>query len=289
MSSKEKNSVRNINSISKKKTIDRIVKKGGADIDITTILNTCCRNNTPDDTIIINNIKNIKKYNSSLLENLIIVFDGKEIKNPEIHPKCKGSCDILKYDIYIKNVKKKTKEILPTSNIKFIVMPERSCLTTSLKKGIQMCETKFLHTVQEDLSLKKTFDLKSVIDTIQNDPRVDLIRLNTGENKQHNEYTIKRCRKIRKIDISSFNPETIKVNGLTLSRSNQYSDQNHITTKEFYEKYVFPNVKEGDFMEHFIMCEATGLFPGKDKLPDTLWHLGDYDDGYTNHKNGRRA
>ena len=108
--------------------------KRGSDIDITTILNTCCRNNTPDDTIIIDNIKNIKKYNSSLLKNLIIVFDGKEIKNPEIHPKCKGSCDIQKYDIYIKNLKKKTKEILPTSNIKFIIMPERSCLTTFSKK-----------------------------------------------------------------------------------------------------------------------------------------------------------
>ena len=152
-----------------------------------------------------------------------------------------------------------------------------------------MCETNFLHIVQEDILLKKTFDLKSVIDTIKNYPRIDLIRLSKGKNKDRNQYTIKRCQKIWKKDITSFNPETIKVNGLTLSRSNQYSDQNHITTKEFYEKYVFPNVKEGDFMEHFIMCEATGLFPGKDKLPDTLWHLGDYDDGYTNHKNGRRA
>ena len=235
------------------------------------------------------NIKNIKKYNPPLLENLIIVFDGKDIKNPGISPKCQTSCDNLKYDIYIENVKKKTKEILPTSNIKFIVMPERSCLSTSLKKGIQMCETKFLHIVQEDILLIKTFDLKSVIDTIQNDPRIDLIRLSTGTNKQHNQYAIKRCPKIWKKDISSFNPETIKVRGLTISRTNQYSDQNHITTKDFYEKYVILNIKEGDFMEHYIMCEATGLFPGEDKLPDTLWHLGDYDDGYTIHTDGRRA
>lgn len=42
-------------------------------------------------------------------------------------------------------------------------------------------------------------------------------------------------------------------------------------------------------MEHSIMCEATGLFPGEDKLPDTSWHLGDYGVGYTIHTDGRRT
>ena len=38
---------------------------------ITTIITTCCRNSTPDISIIFENIKNLKKYSPKLIENLI--------------------------------------------------------------------------------------------------------------------------------------------------------------------------------------------------------------------------
>ena len=196
-----------------------------------------------------------------------------------MNQKCQTPCNIQNYNIYIEKVKRKITDMLPQSNIKFIIMPERSCLTTSLKAGIKECTTEFMFILQDDLILNKRFNLKSVVNCIKNDDRIDIIRLSWAKNQFENDYTIKNALKRENKDISSFKPQTIKVNGLTLSHSNQYSDQVQITTKKFYEKYVIPNIEEGGFMEDSLMFEATGLFSKQDKLPNTIWYLGEYDDG----------
>ena len=84
------------------------------------------------------------------------------------------------------------------------------------------------------------------------------------------------------MDKKSIKIATIKTNNITLSKSNQYSDNTHITTKLYYNTYVFPNVNMNSFMELDIDCQV-----GK-KLPDTIWHLGKYEEGYyIKHLDGR--
>ena len=69
--------------------------------------------------------------------------------------------------------------------------------------------------------------------------------------------------------------------GQHFSISNWFSDNNHITTKEFYNKFVIPNIYDYSFMEYgnlqFLVDEL-----------ESIWYLGDYNDGnYIEHLNGR--
>ena len=163
-------------------------------------------------------------------------------------------------------------------------MPERSCLTTALKKGIELCNTCFINIVQEDLILIRKFDLDSIINSIKTNKHIDLVRYNKDTNLETYNCTIRRCKDWSKYNSKMEIKKTININGLILTRSNQYSDNCHITTKEFYEKYIFPNVNNYDFMEHSIMCEVGNI------IPDTLWNLGRYNDGnFIKNLDGRRA
>lgn len=246
--------------------------------DITTIITTCCRKSAPDASIILENIRNLKKYSPKMIKNLIIVFDGGLIKsNTNLHDKCKNDCNIKNYKIYIENIKKEVKNILPNSNVKFIEMDKRSCLTNSLKAGIDNSETKFINIVQDDLILVKKIDFEKIKDIINKNEDIQIIRYNRDLNSYHQKYTKKICPN------KKFSKEfTIEINGIKLSKSNQYCDNNHITTKEFYYNYIFPNVKKYNFMEHSLICEVGNL------IPDKIWHLGNYNDGnYLNNKDGR--
>ncbi len=247
-------------------------------LPITTIITTCCRKSAPDTSIIVSNINNLLKYCPILTKNVIIIFDGSYIKNNKLHKKCQGKCSHFSYFIYINNVKQKITKLLPNSNIKFIIMNERGCLTNTLKKGIQNSNTEFINIMQEDLIIQKYFDVNNIIKAIKDNNNIDLIRYNLKSNLYHENYNLIRCENTSHLP----NKEIIKVNNLILSKSNQYSDNCHITTKTYYYKYIFPNINSHDFMEHSISCQV-----GK-KIPDTIWHLGDYNDGfYLQDKDGR--
>lgn len=244
--------------------------------DITTIITTSCRKNTPDTSILLENVKCLHEFVPLLAKNIIIVFDGYEIKEKSLHSKCKNECNDDKYKLYIKNIKISLSKLYPDTNINYIIMPERSCLSTSLKVGINASKTNFINIMQEDLIIQKSFDVSAIINSIKNNNNIDIIRYSHGLNSYHQHYW-KFCE-------GSIKEKTIKMNNLILSKSNNYSDNNHISSKEFYNKYVFSNINEYDFMEHQIGCEV-----GK-KLPNTIWYLDKYNEGeYLNNKDGRNS
>ena len=152
-------------------------------------------------------------------------------------------------------------------------MPERSCLTACVKKGIDACKTELINLIQDDLVLIKSFDLNNCIDAIVNNDNIDLIRYAPVNNNNENDSMECWCKINRNNIYKQFTKKTIKYNELFFSKHNYYSDQNHISTKTFYYKYVFPNVLSNEFMEHILNCEVGNI------LPNTLWYLGNYDDG----------
>lgn len=253
--------------------------------NITTILITNCRKSAPKDDIIIHVIKSYNNLMPELLNNLIIVFDGKEIKNHNLHHKCKDNCNYTNYDKYISNIKYKVSNILSdSSNVIYIEIPERSCLTACIKKGIDACKTELINLIQDDLLLIKSFDLNNCIDAIVNNDNIDLIRYGLHNNMVDNASQEQWCKNNRNNLYKQFTKKTIKHNELFFCKSNYYSDLPHISTKTFYYKYVFPNVPSNEFMEHILNCEVGNI------LPYTLWYLGNYDDGnYLVNLDGRNA
>ncbi len=242
--------------------------------NITTILVTNCRKNAPKDDIIINVIKSYNNLIPQLLYNLIIIFDGKEIKNNNLNIKCKDKCNNTAYDKYISNVKNKVSNIFSDKNkVIFIEMPERSCLTACIKKGVDECKTEFINLIQDDLVLIKSFNLNNCIDAIINNDNIDMIRYSPYNNNNETNDMDQLCKKIRNDIYKPFTNLTINYNNILYSRQNFYSDQNHISTKTFYNKYIFSNVPSNEFMEHILNCEVGNI------LPNTLWYIGDYSGG----------
>ena len=82
-----------------------------------------------------------------------------------------------------------------------------------------------------------------------------------------------------------------------LTRAITFSDQNHITTKAFYDTHIWPNVPQGSFMEHSLFClNRQRRLPGEMQpwhtdeggiLPPTIWLLGGFNDVYASHTDGR--
>jgi hypothetical protein len=228
--------------------------------------------------MIINNVSKIHQFAPLLSKQIIIVFDGEQIQNKTLNQKCKDYCHSSNYKIYIENTKRILREKFPESDIRFIKMPERSCLVNSLRAGIDASTTEFINIVQEDLIIQKKLPVKSMISAIRYNHNIDIIRYDRKSNQYHMDYNTTYCGTILKKILR----QTVLINGIYLSKANQYCDQCHISTKEYYYKFIFPNVNNFDFMEHTLSCEVGN------KIPDTIWHLGKYQDGfYVHHLDGR--
>ena len=157
--------------------------------NITTIISTCCRKSAPCCNIIKTCIQNLNKFNPEIIKNLIIVFDGSEIKKPDkLDIKCKDCCNEANYNIYKENVKIFTRKFLKSSNILFIEMPERSGLSTGVKRAVEACKTKFIHIVQEDLVLLKKINTEIILRVINEHPKIKLVRLAYNSNKFNQAY-----------------------------------------------------------------------------------------------------
>ena len=251
--------------------------------NVTTIINTSCRQNVPKIDQIQATLLSVKRHLPSASHNIIIVFDGADINTSHnIHQKCQSICNQDRYKNYVDNVKQFVQLEFPSSNTRFIVLPYRRCLTDALQIGIDACDTEYINIMQEDLEIIKPVDLQKIINTIKEDPEVDIVRYSKNTNDYHEQAAAHFCTKSRH---AFAHLKKLKVkNGLQLSRANMYSDQNHISTKTFYKDTIFPNTNSGDFMEHNLMCEVG------QKLPRTSWYLDDYDSGdYVQHLDGRHA
>ena len=247
---------------------------------ITTIITTCCRKNTLNASIIKSTIESLKII-PELSKQVIIVFDGGPIKNKkDINKKCISECNEDLYDKYKKDVKKISEDILGVGNVMFVYLKNRSCLSHSLHTAMNLVKTKYVNIVQEDLSIIKKFDFKYMIDIMNKYDDIKILRYARKTNNYEEEYAKLIGCKLSKQEIRFLD----KNNSIKISKASQYSDNNHISTKEFYDKYIWPNVKKHSFMEHDLVCI------NNNSLKDKIWYIGDYEDGYyIKHLDGRNS
>lgn len=251
---------------------------------ITTIVNICCRSSRGAMRAAEETLLSLRLDPTLALARVIIAADG-VAPDPSRHldPKCAGPCDARMYAKAKEMLLQRAKEALP--RVELLEMPFRACLSSTLKHAMRDVKTEFVNVVQDDLPLQRSPDVALLMETIEDETDVDLVRY-TDSNASHYDWTLvghawepwtcasppTRRRETRNCR-----------SGARLSLSNQYSDQNHVATVDFYEKHVWPNVKEGSFMEHDILCMPSPLFPER-----CAWFLGDYDEGgYIHHLDGR--
>ena len=245
--------------------------------EITVVMTTCCRASAPS-THMIRKVFESMELESLLMDRIVLGFDGAEVADENVHEKCKGICNTGHYEQYIMDVKRLASKYF--KNVDHVVMPARSCLTTTLRAAMERVETEFVFVAQEDISLAKPFRLEAIMKAMDEDPQLGIVRPAVDTNHKQHGFAERYCQ------YPSTAPPVKSVNGLELLQVDGYSDQNHISTKSFYRNQVWPRVPDGEFMEHIILCAKR--FPG---LSGHLWLVGGSlaDGEYLTHEDGRNS
>lgn len=252
---------------------------------VTTLINTCCRGNTPSTKTIEITLRSLLQ-DPSLAARIIVVCDGySDGHREDLNEKCRGECDGNLYNDYVARIEEIVGDIFPHSDSRIVVMESRSCLTTSVQRGLEVCTTEFVHLMQDDIALRRPCPVPSILSALISHPRVSLVRLVEKTNRYEEEYAATTCGQRRRESME----EISLSDGTTLSHCSLYSDMNHFSSLSFYRDILLPACKRYDFMEHTLACAQRGWDNNvPDMLPGKLWYLGGYADGhYISHLDGR--
>lgn len=185
-------------------------------MNITFIVTGHCMQKYPDNTSYIihtlESFKLIKNFNDS---KVIIALDGNENKEYE-----------EKYDLYKNKVRDYIKN-KPT--YKLICHDKNLNLVNNIYETLKLVSTKYVFLIQQDLSFVNTFDLKTVLDDLDNLPQIKHLRFNDTENIRIEG---------RNDNNDKFGEKKIERNNIYIS-TGVYCDRNHISKLEYYTNFIF--------------------------------------------------
>ena len=240
---------------------------------ITTIITTAPQPSIPSTKLIEKCLNSLNIIPLLANSPLIIGFDGCDVIDDHLDVKCKNEFDCGLYHEYKENVKTVASKMFP--QVIFVELPARGCLTNLLHACMEKVTTKFVNVMQQDLPINKEFDLENILQIMNTNDDMELIRYSRDTNKFHEDYTFGECKGV-------FPTETITRNGINFTQCSQWSDNNHVAKLSHYDEIVWPRVAQFSFMEHDLMC-----YPYKENFK-SIWYLGDIDDGgYIIHTDGR--
>ena len=215
---------------------------------------------------------------------VVLCFDGDAVDDTDelLDVKCKrlgGHEDLEKYELYKQAARKLAQDMLP--RVSFSEAPRRLGLTHNLYQGFELVRTKYVFVIQDDLILVRRVDFAAILGCMEDDPSVKLVRFAWGKNRIHQDVMHKHYSPVT-------TPEAeMKARGITLARSSQYSDNNHIASAEYYHTLVFPiTLKRHSFMEHDLVALPARVLEAHAVWG--TWYYGSYDDGdYLHHLDAR--
>ena len=249
-------------------------------LEITTIITTSPIISMPKISLIEITINSLRLVDNLYESPIIICCDGgmRAPKRMHLSDKCKNlvsKSDIDNYNKYKQNLKEFIKDKL---NIKMVELDFRSGLTINLKNGMKYVKTKYVNIMQHDLPIIRPFPLNNLLD-VMDTHNVDLIRYVRKSNKFHEEYLRRSIKK----ENTPFTYKEYVYNNILFTKCNQFSDNNHITTLDYYNTEIFPRCRDGDFMEDQLITA-----PILNKIPGNYMYLGGINDGgYIKHLDGR--
>ena len=211
---------------------------------------------------------------------VIIGFDGDRVSQEfKIDTRCQQDIDPQLYQTYKQIVKQDSVLILP--RVQFVECPYRYCLTRNLYECMKHVNTKYVNIMQQDLPIIKPFRLSVILDLMESNPqKYKWVRYSCRSNQDHERFLQEISQKPLALPHSSFSFQ-----GQIFSRCNQWSDQDHISTKEYYDTIVFPTtLPRMGFMEQDLRFR-----PIQEHDVFGTYYLGNHQDGhYCEHTDGRK-
>ena len=132
--------------------------------------------------------------------------------------------------------------------------------------------------MQDDFSLTKSLPLSlSELFKIMEEEKMDIVLYMRFTNKTDLDRDDNIYCKLSK------SPKTYTFNNHKFTKLNLYSDNNHISTVDFYKNHVFPKCTNGSFMEFDVLCLAY-------EKDINFYAIGDLNDGnYIEHLDGKNT
>lgn len=198
-------------------------------------------------------------------------------------PHCSKEADAAAYAAYKRQSIDKASGQLP-HGAQVIELPHRACLSGSIRAGMAGVSTPFVAVLQNDMPVKRKFDLFALLALMETEPRVEKVHFSVGINRCHVRNSKVVCKAHRRMGRASNVSYAQEKGGGVLTRLTpvqQWFDGNHVATLTHYQR-VLSIVPDGVFMEDRMFC--------KPWANHSLWGtflLGAPDDGhYSGHLNG---
>ncbi len=177
---------------------------------------------------------------SSVLSSLRFIKDlKKDTKVLIAQDGCDDSDVLPTYDRYLH----KLERLLDRSplNSRIVRNPIRGHLTGNIRNAIQFVDTKYVLMLQHDLPFVTEFEIYPVIEDMEATPSFKHIRFNRRSNVK------------AKWDAQSdLFGKQMQGKNCTYTRTGAWSDQNHLSTVDYYKTIVLSEVSDGTFMESVL-------------------------------------
>jgi len=156
-----------------------------------------------------------------------------------------NDCEV-KYQQYFINLKNYC-SALDFKNIDIIQSKEWGHLTRSLKNAVSKVDTEYMLIMQHDIHIRRAIPTYNLIDLMKKYPHIKHLRFNVRKNlptfmgwdgwKKDGEFVFKEQ----------------EYDGIKVCLTPAWSDQNHLTTKEYYNNIIFPDcTTDGEIMYDFM-------------------------------------
>ncbi len=158
----------------------------------------------------------------------IIVFDEPPKKFYSLEMR-KGVFLKTAYEGYKKGCRKLIEESPYFKNTLLVFLKEHGHLTGALREALSFVKTPFIFVHQHDFVLEKPLDLEGVMSSMERNPFIQYVHFTRAKNIPYGTAQVAA--------IPYEGPSHIP-----LCISYNWSDHEHLTSKKYYETFVFPRV-----------------------------------------------
>lgn len=195
------------------------------------------------------NLAALKEHVPELLHHVIVVCDGNANNTEErLDSRCRDGFDDAFFGRFVEELKRVESR---WPSVELVVLPQRSCLTGAVTEGLRRTKTPFVAVLQHDMVFQSGVDInasRSFIESHQDGDVVVFTPHNFGEYPEKH-YAVHAPRHTG-IPDAKLPPPLVRTHaGKIFTQSHLWTDNNHLTTKHYYETHVLPHVSLNGFME----------------------------------------
>jgi len=228
---------------------------------LTIITTTSPEFNHPSTTCLEITQVSLAKYFPDFLEvPKIIVFDGP--RDEKI---------IEKYDQFKKNVQRLVESNPIFKNTKLIFCEEHKHLSGAIEEALDYTDTKYIFIHQDDFVLLRSFKLAALLDAMDRYPEIQHVRLNSLTNWDLSTSTPGEVR-----DMPNYGDQYFQGDSeAPIIRTFCWSDNDHITSVEYYRNIVIPAVDGRKMAMEFAVPHYLGTLPNQTPFDCGLYIYGE--------------